>query len=450
MRVRAMGERVKQTNQSERMNQWVLTFYRSLRKRTGILKLLLMIALFLSMGGIGFMFFANADYQTQQAAYSAQINHLQEQREGILDGTIVPETKEYDTVLQEKLDVLKEYPQNNDEYSVPIEGTNGTIKIDRNNIFVSDNASLLNDTAKNHIYQRNKELAAATTGAQLEVVTIATLPDGEDIASYANKIFNQLGIGDKQLNNGVLYLIALQDKEFRLEVGYGLEGIIPDGLASDIINDDDVVEAFRNEEYSQGILQVVDQVFSLMNTKTALVDSQIEQVQSQKSNRAIVYWSGILSCIILLIISGFLLVRLLKARKELKQIYTDYQRETNAAVSAKTMSKGQLDMEKIKRTELYYLMLSGVIAPLSINSVQRAITQGKLLKQPKAKRMALGRVLVGDTLYSRNGDILTTAYIASNYNSSNWSSNNHSDGGGSSWGSFGGGSSGGGGASGGW
>ncbi len=103
------------------------------------------------------------------------------------------------------------------------------------------------------------------------------MPRGEDIESYANKIFNQLGIGNKTENNGVLYLIALDEREFRLEVGYGLEGLIPDGKADDIINNDDVVEAFKDGDYDTGVNQVVDEVFGIMNTKTALVDSQIKR-----------------------------------------------------------------------------------------------------------------------------------------------------------------------------
>ena len=103
-----------------------------------------------------------------------------------------------------------------------------------------------------------------------------------------------------------------------------------------------------------------------------------------------------------------------------------------------------------KQTELYNILLSGLLIGLSVGGINRAITQGKLLQNPYAKKQRFGRILIGDTLYAGNGDILTTAYLASNYNSRNWSNNDNGSGGGSSWGSFGGGSSGGGGASGGW
>lgn len=117
--------------------------------------------------------------------------------------------------------------------------------------------------------------------------------------------------------------------------------------------------------------------------------------------------------------------------------------------SITTNTDEQVRLKQVKSTDFYYIVLSGTSLFLSKASIQRAITRGKLLKNPLSEKKGFGRVLVGDTLYSSNGSILTTAYLTSNYNSSNWS-NDHSDSGNSSWDSFGSGSSGGGGASGGW
>lgn len=64
--------------------------------------------------------------------------------------------------------------------------------------------------------------------AQIAVVTVNTL-DGADIESYAVDLFKQWGIGGKQSNRGVLVLLAVQERRYRIEVGYGLEPILPDG-----------------------------------------------------------------------------------------------------------------------------------------------------------------------------------------------------------------------------
>ncbi|MGO3610916.1 MAG: TPM domain-containing protein, partial [Enterococcus sp.] len=318
------------------------------------------------------------------------------------------------------------------------------LTINRNNVFVSDNARMLSDKLKQKIYQLNKQLAASTNGAQLAVVTVPELPRGEDIESYANTVFNQLGIGDKQENNGVLYLIALDEQEFRLEVGYGLEGLIPDGKADDIINNDDVVDDFKDEDYDQGVNQVIDEVFATMNTKTALVDSQIAQVKDQRTQLMFFHWTGLVVLSLLCLVSLISLVNLLRARVFLKETYKRYQQATTTIVGDKALNRAT------QQSPLHAIFLSGLVIGLSVRGIKRAIIQGQLLRDPAAEKKLFGRILIGDTLYSGNGDVLTTAYLASNYNSSNWSDNNNSSGGGSSWGSFGGGSSGGGGASGGW
>ena len=64
--------------------------------------------------------------------------------------------------------------------------------------------------------------------AQIAVVTIHSL-DGSDIESYAVDLFKKWGIGDKASNRGVLILYAIDDRKARIEVGYGLEPILPDG-----------------------------------------------------------------------------------------------------------------------------------------------------------------------------------------------------------------------------
>jgi uncharacterized protein len=75
------------------------------------------------------------------------------------------------------------------------------------------------------------------TGAQLAVVTIKSL-EGEPIEEYANALYRAWGIGAKsgeKKDQGALLLIAIEDRRTRLEVGYGLEGDLPDGLAGELI-----------------------------------------------------------------------------------------------------------------------------------------------------------------------------------------------------------------------
>lgn len=86
-------------------------------------------------------------------------------------------------------------------------------------ILSADTVSGLNDTCR-QLDQQAK--------AQLAVVTINSL-DGSDIESYANDLFHKWGVGSKSTNRGVLILLAVQDHRYRIETGYGLEPILPDG-----------------------------------------------------------------------------------------------------------------------------------------------------------------------------------------------------------------------------
>ena len=116
--------------------------------------------------------------------------------------------------------------------------------------YVVDTAGIVSAEDRAQIEKIGEELREKTK-AEIVVVTVATLGDA-DIESYANKLFRSWGIGDKQKENGVLLLIAKDDRKFRIEVGYGLEGEITDGRSGEIL--DKMKPYFRDEKYSEGVL----------------------------------------------------------------------------------------------------------------------------------------------------------------------------------------------------
>lgn len=93
--------------------------------------------------------------------------------------------------------------------------------------------------------------------AQIAVVTINTL-DGSDIESYAVALFKQWGIGSKSTDHGVLILYAIQDHRARIEVGYGLEPILPDGKVGGFQRE--AIPLMRSGNYSQALLLVTTRV----------------------------------------------------------------------------------------------------------------------------------------------------------------------------------------------
>jgi uncharacterized protein len=90
-----------------------------------------------------------------------------------------------------------------------------------------------------------------STGNEIAVVTLPSLGD-EPVENVAVELFKQWGIGKKGQDNGILFLIAPNEKRMRIEVGYGLEGTINDALAGRIL-DQAVVPRFREGDMDGGI-----------------------------------------------------------------------------------------------------------------------------------------------------------------------------------------------------
>ena len=95
-----------------------------------------------------------------------------------------------------------------------------------------------------------------STGNQIAVLTIPSLR-GEVLEPYATEVFRTWGLGDAEANNGVLLLVARDDRKIRIEVGYGLEGAIPDVLAARIIRNE-MTPRFRDGDFGGGIAAALD------------------------------------------------------------------------------------------------------------------------------------------------------------------------------------------------
>lgn len=118
-------------------------------------------------------------------------------------------------------------------------------------IYVQDYAQVLSAEDKRKLLNIGQELDNKTT-AQLAVVTVKTL-DGQPIEDYALAILREWGIGSKEKNNGALIVVAVQDRRSRIEVGYGLEGLLTDGLTGRI-QDQAMISYFRKGNYAAGIV----------------------------------------------------------------------------------------------------------------------------------------------------------------------------------------------------
>lgn len=117
--------------------------------------------------------------------------------------------------------------------------------------WVSDFAFVIDEQTKQQIEKIITELEQKTS-AEIAVVSIETTGD-YTIEEFATRLFEKWGIGKKGKDNGVLLVASIKDKKVRIEVGYGLEGILPDGLCGEIL-DKYVIPYFKAGDYSKGFL----------------------------------------------------------------------------------------------------------------------------------------------------------------------------------------------------
>ncbi|WP_428668801.1 TPM domain-containing protein [Reyranella sp.] len=107
----------------------------------------------------------------------------------------------------------------------------------------------------------------AKSGIQLVVATVTSL-EGQEIEPYANELFRTWKLGEKTKNNGVLLLVAPNERRVRIEVGYGLEGTLTDALSKVIITNA-ITPRFKAGDFGGGIARGVDDIITVLTTDSS-------------------------------------------------------------------------------------------------------------------------------------------------------------------------------------
>ncbi len=124
--------------------------------------------------------------------------------------------------------------------------------------YISDFARVIDAGTRSALEQYCTRVEALT-GAQLAVITIDTL-EGEPIEDVANDIYRKWGIGKKGKDEGVLLLLVTRDRRMRLEVGYGLEPIIPDAASGTVLRA--MRPALRESRYGEAVTEALNVIGS--------------------------------------------------------------------------------------------------------------------------------------------------------------------------------------------
>ena len=126
------------------------------------------------------------------------------------------------------------------------------------------------------------DLLEQKTSSEIAVATIKSL-DGMSSSDYANRLFKQWGVGQASTDNGVLVVIAIDDRDMAIEVGYGLEGVLPDGLAGQIIRDD-FTPRFRDGDFSGGIRTGVMRLADIVEKQQVLTPEELAQFNNTSAS----------------------------------------------------------------------------------------------------------------------------------------------------------------------
>lgn len=125
---------------------------------------------------------------------------------------------------------------------------------------VADRAAVLSTGARDEL-NRRLEAFERETSTQVVVWTEKNLPAGASLEDYVNRVFQAWKIGQRTTDNGVLLAVFPQDRKLRIEVGYGLEGALPDALCGRIIANE-ITPRFKAGDYEGGIRSGVNAILA--------------------------------------------------------------------------------------------------------------------------------------------------------------------------------------------
>lgn len=145
--------------------------------------------------------------------------------------------------------------------------------------YINDYANILSEETENYIYEKSVSLYNAD-GTQIVVVTIPNL-ENKSLEEYGLELARSFGIGSSKKNNGLLLLLSLEERLFRVEVGEGLEGILPDGKTGRF-QDEYIIPYLKEDKFDEGIKNGYNAFFNEIVTlnNLDLDTSELEQKES--------------------------------------------------------------------------------------------------------------------------------------------------------------------------
>jgi len=149
--------------------------------------------------------------------------------------------------------------------------------------YVNDYANVIDAPYEQKIENICRELQQKT-GTEIAVVTMPTIGD-EDYRDYANRLFETWGIGQRGKDNGILIFNTVKERKIWIEVGYGLEGVLPDALAGRVL-DQYVFPYLKNDDYNNGHLTGTIAIAQIIaREENVQLSGEVDQYRAPITNR---------------------------------------------------------------------------------------------------------------------------------------------------------------------
>jgi len=180
--------------------------------------------------------------------------------------------------------------------------------------WINDFAEVLSPEYKDKLSSLIEELEQKTT-AEVAVVTVNSIsPYGE--IEYARLLFDNWKPGKKGKDNGVLVLLAIKERRWRIETGYGVEGILPDGLCGEI-GRNYMVPYFKEDKYSEGLYYGVLKISQVIAKNANVSLNALRNIKEIPVENKI-FWNSLVPIFFNLFVIGFLILGVYLSYRERK------------------------------------------------------------------------------------------------------------------------------------
>lgn len=146
---------------------------------------------------------------------------------------------------------------------------------------VNDNANIIGPNNEKQLEALLRDVEAKTS-SQVALLTIKSL-QGENLEDYAMRVTQSWQLGQKEFDNGVLMLVAMNEKKIRIEVGYGLESIITDAKSGYIIRNY-IVPGFKKGDFTAGITGGLLAISGLITEEFEITDKELAKYNKQQKS----------------------------------------------------------------------------------------------------------------------------------------------------------------------